>query len=53
MGKQQMDDYLSDDEDSGAMPNPHTPAPSRGSPLVERTDAEPETEDRSAPRCAI
>ena len=48
-----MGDYLSGDDDSGVMPNPQTPAPSRGEPLVEQTDTEPEAEDRSAPRCAI
>ena len=53
MEQNQMDDYLSEEEDSGVMPNPQTPAPSRGSPLVERTDSEPETEDPLAPRCAI
>ena len=53
MEQNQMDDYLSVEEDSGAMPNPQTPAPSRGDPLVEKTDTEPEAEGRSAPRCAI
>ena len=50
MGQNQMGGYFSDDEDSGVMPNPQTPAPSRGSPLVEQADADPETEDRSGPR---
>ena len=53
MEQNQMEDYLSDEEDSGVMPNPQTPAPSRGGSLVERTDSEPETDGPSAPRCAI
>ena len=49
----QMGDYLSVEEDSGVAPNPPAPEPSRGVPLVDRTDSEPEPEDPSAPRCAI